>query len=54
MWYNTLILHVACVSFRLGSLVMHDLEFSGINISVVINNLSILKFFIGDGQFRLP
>jgi len=33
---------------------MHDLECPGINISVVINNLSILKFVIGDGQFRLP
>jgi len=54
MWYNTLILHVACMSFRLGSPVMHDLKCPGINISVVIINLSTVKFVIGDGQFRLP
>lgn len=54
MCYNTLILHVVCVFFRLGSPIMHDLECSGINISVVNKNLSALKFDIGDGQFRLP
>jgi len=33
---------------------MHDLKCPGINISVVIINLSTVKFVIGDGQFRLP
>ena len=53
MWYNTLILHVVCVSFRVGSPVMHDFECPGINISVAINNVSTLKFDTGNGQFRL-
>ena len=33
---------------------MHGLEDPGTNISVVINNLHTLKFFIGDCQFLLP
>jgi len=43
-----------CVSFSFGRPVMYDLDCPGINISVVINYLSTLKFLIGDGQFRLP